>query len=251
MKPDRPILVISKCLGCAECRYDGTGVKGTRAESLHQVTRIVPVCPEEEIGLGTPRPPIRVVEGEAPCLYQPETGRDLTDRMIRFTETFLDRLDEVDGFLLKSRSPSCGVRDAKVYVDEDSEELSDRRGPGLFARGVLQRHPLLPIEDERRLRDAAIWERFVTRLFAAAALRHATRQTDLKDLREFHEKVRSFIEDCSRAALERIEGIVENREQRPPIEVVKNYRDEYLRALRRLPAKEPRFPGRPPIEVLE
>ncbi len=251
MKPYRPILVISKCLGCAECRYDGTGVRGTRGEPLREVARVIPVCPEEEIGLGTPRPPIRVVEGEAPCLYQPETGRDLTDRMIRFAETFLDRIDEVDGFLMKSRSPSCGVRDAKVYVEPDSEELAGRRGPGLFTRGVLQRHPLLPIEDERRLRDAAIWERFVTRLFAAAALRHAIRHTDLNDLREFHKEVRSFIEDCSRAALGRIERIVENREERPPIEVVEDYRDEYLRMLRRLPAERPRFPGQPPIEVLD
>jgi uncharacterized protein YbbK (DUF523 family) len=78
-----------------------------------------------------------------------------------FSEGFLDSLDEVDGFILKSRSPSCAIREP---------------GPGLsigvFAARVLDRFPEAAVEDELGLQDAGRREEFLAKVFALAAARH-------------------------------------------------------------------------------
>jgi len=98
----------------APCRYDGS---------------VIP-DPVVEIGLGVPRPPIRLVQGTPIRLVQPDTGRDLTAQMAAFSEEFLEGLPEVDGFILKNRSPRCALRDAKIHISENRPAVG--RGPGLF-----------------------------------------------------------------------------------------------------------------------
>ena len=70
----------------------------------------LPVCPEVEIGLGVPRDPIRLVrvrKDDEPSLIQPSSGLDLTAKMLDFAREFLAGLEgSVEGFILKSRSPS-------------------------------------------------------------------------------------------------------------------------------------------------
>jgi len=78
--------------------------------------------------------------------------------MNAFAERFLDSLDAVDGFILKSRSPSCAIRDHEG-------------GPGLFAARVLDRFPGVPIEDEVRLGDERLRRSFLQRTFIRAASR--------------------------------------------------------------------------------
>ncbi|MDD4858406.1 MAG: DUF523 domain-containing protein, partial [Candidatus Krumholzibacteria bacterium] len=112
----RPTVVVSKCLGFAACRYNGLGISSDFVKALMPDVDFVPVCAEVEIGLGVPREPIRVASGPNGLrLLQPSTGLDVTERMVRFARTFLESLSAVDGFILKSRSPSCGVRDVKVF----------------------------------------------------------------------------------------------------------------------------------------
>jgi len=122
-----------------------------------------------EIGLGCPRDPVRVVLiGGCEHLVQPATGRDLTDAMQQFADEFLSGLGRVDGWLLKSRSPSCGIRDVKVYARAGDEEPL-RRGAGLFAAAVLRRFPGAAIEDDERLGDATVRRRFLGKLGSADA----------------------------------------------------------------------------------
>jgi len=169
----KPRVVVSKCLGFAPCRYNGAVISGTFAERLRGHVTFCPVCPEMEIGLGCPRDPIRiVVSGGERRLVQPATGKDLSGAMREFAERFLDSVGEVDGFLLKGRSPSCGISDVKVY-DEPEGEAFRREGRGFFAEAVLERFGHLPIEDERALEGATARERFLARLRSAAALRQA------------------------------------------------------------------------------
>ena len=167
----KPRVVVSKCLGFAPCRYNGAVISGTVAERLRGHVTFCPVCPEIEIGLGCPRDPIRVVvkDGER-RLVQPATGRDVSETMRAFAERFLDSVGEVDGFLLKGRSPSCGIRDVKVH-DGPEEETFRREGCGFFAEAVLRRFGHLPVEDEQRLEDAAARDRFLAHLRVAAGSR--------------------------------------------------------------------------------
>lgn len=177
----RPRVVVSQCLGFAAVRYDGQALRSRFVEALRDHVEFVQVCPEVGIGLGVPRDPIRIevtAGGRARAagelrLVQPSTSRDLTDKMHAFAETFLEEVRPVDGFILKSRSPSCGITDAKRF-EAGAEDTLDGRGPGLFARAVLERFPHAAVEDEERLADETVRRRFLEHVHAAARLRAST-----------------------------------------------------------------------------
>jgi uncharacterized protein YbbK (DUF523 family) len=159
--------VVSKCLLGERCRYDGKSISAPAVLSLSRIVSFVPVCPETGIGLPVPRDPIGLVKTDRGIrLVQARTGHDLTVKMRSFCRRFLTGL-KVDGFILKARSPSCAVRDAAV--DEDGGELMEETRPGLFADAVLDRFPMLPVEDEERLEEPSVMFRFVGRLLDVRA----------------------------------------------------------------------------------
>jgi uncharacterized protein YbbK (DUF523 family) len=168
----RPRLCVSKCLGFAACRWNGTAVQDDFVENLKGYVDFVAVCPEAEIGLGVPRAPIRIVrkQGSAVRLVQPATGRDVSGKMKAFAKKFLASLDKVDGFILKNRSPSCGLGNVKVYPSARSS-ASVARTHGFFGAEVVERFAGLPIETEASLTNCRIRERFLVRIFILAALR--------------------------------------------------------------------------------
>lgn len=172
----RPRVVLSKCLEVEACRYNAQTIRSGVVRLLEPFVELVPVCPEVEIGLGVPRDPIRLVapggEDGAIQLVQPSTGRDLTERMTRFGHEFADGLAAVDGMLLKSRSPSCGIKDVKLYAGAEAAPVTGK-GPGLFAGIMQERFAGVAIEDEGRLTNAEIRHHYLTRLFASVALREA------------------------------------------------------------------------------
>jgi uncharacterized protein YbbK (DUF523 family) len=173
----RPVLLVSKCLGFAACRYDGRVIQDDFVARLRRLARLIPVCPEVEIGLGVPRDKIRLVgSGPQRRLVQPATGRDLTETMRKFSSGFLDGMgeDSVDGVILKSRSPSCGIGDCRVFDDWVTEEASDR-GQGLFARTVAEMWPDVPVEDEVRLARPTVRIDFLTHVYARARNREPRR----------------------------------------------------------------------------
>ena len=149
----KPIIVVSRCLGFAICRWNGVAIENSLVRELGKEVELITVCPECAIGLGVPRQPILMVQKSSGlALVQPATGADLTRRMVDFSHDFLDSLDRVDGFLLKRKSPSCGVANVPIYADPHDEQPMDK-GPGFFARAVLERFPDTPIEDENCLED--------------------------------------------------------------------------------------------------
>ena len=178
----KPRIVVSKCLNFGACRYNGLMIPSPLVKKLKDQVDFIPVCPEQEIGLGLPRDPIRIIENKGRrSLYQPATGRDLTKEMNVFTGRFLKNLGPVDGFLLKGRSPSCGIRDVKVYPG-----LTERQRPvtgksyGFFGGRVMELYPGLAIEDEGRLKNAAIRKHFLNRIFATAHLRKILKSGPVK-----------------------------------------------------------------------
>ena len=146
-----PIVVVSKCLGFAECRYNGQVLNDPFIDQLRKFVSFITICPEMEIGLGVPRDPVRMVNLKTKrILFQPATGNDVTKDMIEFSKRFLDSLDDVDGFILKSRSPSCGLKDVKVYSGLDKGAATSKDS-GFFGKDVLDRFGGFAIEDEGRL----------------------------------------------------------------------------------------------------
>jgi uncharacterized protein YbbK (DUF523 family) len=156
---------ISACLLGQEVRYDG-GHK--RDPFLMEVfgphVEWVPVCPEVEAGMGTPREPVRLErDGSRLRMLTVNTRVDYTDIMEAWARRRIQELgrQNLDGYVLKSDSPSCGKKRVKVFEDGAG---SGRDGRGLFADALISAMPLLPVEDEARLHEAPIRERFLARV---------------------------------------------------------------------------------------
>jgi uncharacterized protein YbgA (DUF1722 family)/uncharacterized protein YbbK (DUF523 family) len=160
---ERPRVGVSSCLLGSPVRFNG-GHKRFRflTDELGLYVDWVPYCPEVEIGLGTPREPIRLTFDER--LVNRGGTADHTSAMAA-----LPLPGAVDGYVFKAKSPSCGVRGIPRY--RSSGEASGAVGPGLYAGRVMASFPLLAVEDEGRLNDAGLREAFVERVFAAARLR--------------------------------------------------------------------------------
>lgn len=157
---------ISSCLLGNDVRYDG-GHKRDRylTDTLGQFFEWVPVCPEVELGLGTPRETLRLVGSpQDPRLVFAKTQEDITERMRGWSEVRLAKLERLDlcGYILKSDSPSCGMERVRVY---GGNGMPNKTGTGIFARALMERHPLLPVEEEGRLHDLGLRENFVERVF--------------------------------------------------------------------------------------
>ena len=180
-------LGVSACLLGARVRFDG-GHKRNRflIDELGSHFEFVPFCPEVAIGMGTPRPSIRLVgDVEAPrALGSRDDGLDVTDALQAYSANRARRLEGLSGFIFKKDSPSCGMERVKVYSDKG---MPQREGVGIFARAVQQANPLLPVEEEGRLNDSTLRENFVSRVFVYARWQ-ALRQQGLtkKGLLDFH-----------------------------------------------------------------
>jgi len=160
-------LGISTCLLGERVRYDG-GHKLDHflADTLGRYVEWVPVCPEVEIGLPIPREAVRLVgDPDSPRLIAPKSGADHTDTMQAWASKRLDELAAIGlcGFVFKKDSPSSGLFRVRVY---DQHGNPSRTGTGIFPRAVMQRFPLLPLEEEGRLNDLPLRENFIERVFA-------------------------------------------------------------------------------------
>jgi uncharacterized protein YbbK (DUF523 family) len=182
---------------------------------LKEYVDFLSVCAEMEIGLGVPRKPVRIVfdKGEH-RLVQPATGRDVTEDMQTFCTDFLDSARDVDGFILKFRSPSCGIKDVKVYPAAGKSGAVEKTS-GYFGGAVLNRYLFLPIEDEGRLRNARIKEHFLTKLFTLAAFRRVKSAGSMKDLIKFHTENKYLLMAYSQAELRKLGAIAANKENKP------------------------------------
>jgi uncharacterized protein YbgA (DUF1722 family)/uncharacterized protein YbbK (DUF523 family) len=163
----RPRLGISACLLGQEIRFDGGHKRDAfLCDILSPFVEWIPVCPEMEIGMGVPREAVRLVGLPSdPKMIAERSGRDWTLAMKRFASIRTDELArlELSGYVFKKSSPSCGVE--RVRIDQ-AINMPARRGRGLFAAAIMERLPLLPVEEEGRLNDPALRENFIERVFA-------------------------------------------------------------------------------------
>ncbi|MGQ9699887.1 MAG: YbgA family protein [Candidatus Bipolaricaulaceae bacterium] len=231
----KPRVVVSRCLGFATCRYDGSVIPDAVVAALSPHVEFIPVCPEVEIGLGIPRSPIRLVRDDPVRLVQPDTGLDLTARMAAFAQAFLGSLADVDGFILKNRSPSCALRDAKIHASEAGPAVG--RGPGLFGAAVRMHFPNLPAEDEGRLTNRPLREHFFTALFALARLRRVEGSGDLGELVRFHTHHKFLLMAQGQTKLWELGRMVANREGLAPQEVIHSYGEKFREAFLRPPRR--------------
>jgi len=231
----KPRVVISRCLGFEACRYNGEIIREDFVGRIEPYVEYVSVCPELEIGLGVPRDPVRIVaEGKTLRLVQPNRGADLTEKMSRFCRTFLDGVGEVDGFLLKTRSPSCGIGDVRVYPAAEKVAAIGKTA-GFFGGAVLERFSDLAIEDEGRLKNRRIREHFLTKLFALARWRQVKAGGKMAGLVGFHAAHKLLLMACSEKEMRALGRIVANTEKKPRTETFEEYQTHFRKAFAQPP----------------
>ncbi len=203
---------VSRCLLGENVRYDGSDRRDAWvADVLASHARLVPVCPEVECGLGVPRERMQL-EGDpaAPRLLTTFSRLDHTDRMVGWARRRAEELAAAGlcGFILKAKSPSCGVRGVPVRTAPGRR----RRGKGLFAAALAERLPFLPVIEERQLAEEALRENFLTRAFVLGRWQvKVGRGGTCRDLERFHAEHRLLVMAHSPRRLRALERVLATR----------------------------------------
>lgn len=232
----RPRLAVSSCLLGAPVRYDGgCGRDRFLADRLSRHVDWVPVCPETEIGLGVPRPALRLLTDGR--LITEGGAADHTAAVTRLAEERIPLLEGLDGYVFKSRSPSCGLLSLPRYepgrpgAGADGRPV-DHRGRGLFAALIHDALPDLPVQKDGGLRDPLLREHFIERVFAQARLRELfTGGWRPRELVEFHGRHKMQLLAHAPAGYRETGRIVARAGARRPAELEADYRRAFTAAL--------------------
>ncbi|MCD6259316.1 MAG: DUF523 and DUF1722 domain-containing protein [Helicobacteraceae bacterium] len=217
-------IAVSACLLGEKVRFD----KGHKRDEfvmdeLSRYAEFVSFCPEH-FAFGSPRPSIRVVRNESEDLriVSNKTGEDLTEPLRATSQDDLEKVkaSDVVGIVFKSKSPSCGMMSAKVYLENG---FADGKDDGLFASMCRKEFPLLPMEEEGRLLDPWLRENFVMQLFAYDAFERFKGDATMKDLVLFHQKNKFLLQSKDDTLYRQLGKIVGNHEQKAFGDILAEY----------------------------
>ncbi len=150
-QPLGPPMIVSACLAGCECRFDGSADTEDTLARLVADGRAVTVCPEEEGGLATPRPPAEIVGGDGHDVLAGRArvvtvaGDDVTDAYLEGARNALAAARAVGArtAVLKARSPSCG----KGVIYDGSFTRTTREGDGVTV-ALLKQKGIEVVSDE-------------------------------------------------------------------------------------------------------
>jgi uncharacterized protein YbgA (DUF1722 family)/uncharacterized protein YbbK (DUF523 family) len=245
-EPFEPIRIgISSCLLGQKVRFDGGHKRDSfLTDTLGRYVEWVPVCPEVEVGMGTPRETVHLVRdlsrGSQPGaggpvrMVAPKSGADWTDRMTAYAQARVATLAALDlsGYVLKRDSPSCGMERVKVHAPG---AMPERTGIGLYAAALRARMPTLPVEEEGRLCDPRLRENFVERVFAYRRLRTLfAARWSVGQLVRFHTAHKLVLLGHAPAAYASLGRLVARAREKPRAELHGEYERAFMDALSRV-----------------
>ena len=225
---------ISSCLLGEQVRYDG-GHKHDRflTDVLGPYVEWVPVCPELEVGMGIPREAVRLVgPPSAPRMVGIDSGKDWTEKMLAYSRRRVEQIGKLNlsGYILKSKSPSCGMERVKLY---NPKGMATKDGVGLFAEVLIKGHPLIPVEEEGRLNDPHLRDNFIVRVFAYHRLQKLMEgRFTVGRLVEFHTAEKYLLLAHSPKHYRELGPLVANAKKMPVAEVKERYRALYMECLK-------------------
>ncbi len=226
---------VSTCLLGENVRFDGGHKKNDYVlHTLSDFFEWVPVCPEVDIGLGTPRESLRLV-GDAgnPRFVTGKSNIDHTEKMVSYSDRKVEELQKLNlnGYILKKDSPSCGMERVRVY---DESGMPNRKGVGIFARALMERMPLLPVEEEGRLNDLKLRENFIVRVFCHYRWQKiALGNFSVNALVQFHTQHKFLLMAHSEKHLRELGRLVADAKKYPPRKLKEKYVTRFFEALRR------------------
>ena len=226
---------VSSCLIGNKVRYDGMNANDKFiANILSKYFELIPYCPETTIW-GSPREAIRLVEDEQGVVKVVTSNKEakvVTDELKDISSQTAQEAgeDELCGFILKSASPTCGLERVKVYKPLNAP--SEKKGVGLFAAELKKRYPYLPMEEEGRLNDPWLRENFLMQTFAYGDLQKFLKSNPtFNDLVVFHTSYKYLIYAKAESAYKTLGNIVANHDKKSLELVLKNYKEEFLKAI--------------------
>jgi len=209
-------LAVSSCLLGEKIRFDG-GHKHDHfiTDELGKFAEFVPFCPEH-LAFQTPRPSVRLVKVDGDIrVHSNKTGDDLTLPLLKTSHEELTKLESqpLCGIIFKSKSPSCGMKSAKLYLENG---FCDGKEDGIFMSMCRERYPLLPMEEEGRLMDAWLRENFVMQVFAYDRFETLKASSaTLGNLVRFHTVHKFMLQAKDEQLYRELGNIVANRDNHP------------------------------------
>lgn len=235
---NKPTILLSRCIEGEKCRYDGTMAKNKFIEKLKPYVNIITVCPESDIGLPTPRETLRLIkDNEDIKLVFSKSGEEKTKEMIEFTEKFLREIEKVNihGVIFKSKSPSCGVKDVKIYTGIGKASAIIKNASGIFSEKCINKFNYIPIEDDGRLTNYNIREKFLTWLFANFNFQKVEEKKSVNELIKFQSKYKYLLMSYSPHKQKLLGKIVGNTNNTNLEESLKEYKMELANTLKITP----------------
>ncbi|AXH15658.1 hypothetical protein CP985_04710 [Malaciobacter mytili LMG 24559] len=225
------LLAVSSCLLGNNVRYDGTNQKDKFIlDTLSKYADFVHFCPEH-LALGTPRETIRIIsEKNKIFLKTVFTKEDVTEKIMESSLKEASKLKDfpICGIILKSKSPSCGLGDAKYYENGMPQGKKD----GVFAALCKEKFPYLAIEDEARLNDAWLRENFIMQIFAYSDMQKLSNSiSKISQLVEFHTSYKYLLHSKNELLYRQLGKIVANQESKSLEEIVNNYKELFFQTI--------------------
>ncbi len=130
-------MAISACLMGTKCRYDGSDNRDVKLLGKLEGYELIPFCPES-FCYGTPRPTMDLIDTpEGVKAISNVSGADLSAPVEAYAKSFFEIYPDIDLFIGKDRSPSCGVCSTRLY-DKDKNLISNQES-GLMAKEAKRR----------------------------------------------------------------------------------------------------------------
>lgn len=236
----KPRLGVSACLLGHPVRFDGGHRRNAfLLDHCGDYFELQPVCPESELGLGTPRPVIQLRQfgrDEIRLVYSKMPHIELGPSMRAYARRRVESLAQLDGFVFKKDSPSCGME--RVAVVNHDTGMRERKGTGVFAEVFMQRYPSVPVEEEGRLNDPALRENFLERVYAHYRWRRVQQaRQPLEAFREFHTRYKLVLMARNNVAARRLGQYVAKLRRDNLVETMQAYFPLFMQAMAQIPSK--------------
>lgn len=223
-KTEKPIIGISRCLLGENVRYNcGHKLDNYIKYTLGKFVDFKPICPEVEAGMGVPREAVQLheINGEVKMLGE-HSREDFTSIMNNWLDKRIEelKLTNFSGFILKSKSPSCGVYRTRLYRDNKPPSLDYR---GLFAQRLVKEFPILLVEEEGRLNDPVIRDNFIERVFINFRWLKIIKNPDIGTIMKFQEYMKYILMSHSPKLQKELGALIANMSKKTLKEDIKRY----------------------------
>ncbi len=232
---------ISACVLGEPVRFDGGHKASTFClQQLKPLVRFIAVCPEQAIGLGVPRPAIRLQrdsQQQIKLVQSRDPAIDHTAQMQAYTTELLPSLSSLSGYVVCAKSPSCGMERVRLY-DEAGQQLG-KVAVGMYTRQLMLHYPWLPVEEDGRLLDPTLRENFITRIFSCYDYQqHMKDGFSVAKLVNFHSRYKFLVMAHSPLAYRELGRLVASAKLFAPAELAERYLTDLMLALKNIASRK-------------